>query len=66
MTPLDIVNVATAFALSTAPVAGVVGLVGHALTASKHPTVRRVGLVLEGIGWDWRRVAQAFSKDGSK
>lgn len=63
MTILSILTLVVSFIASTAPVAVAVGLLGHALTASKWPWVQRVGLVLEGIGTDWRRVAQAFAKE---
>jgi hydrogenase/urease accessory protein HupE len=69
MTPFDILTVVLAFIINTAPIAVAVGLLGHALTASKWAWVRRIGLVLEGIGTDWKRIADAFrssKKDGAK
>ncbi len=63
MTPLDILTVVVAFILNTYPVAVAVGLLGHALAASKWDWVRRVGVLLEAIGMDWKRVAEAFRKE---
>jgi hydrogenase/urease accessory protein HupE len=69
MTPLDILTVVLAFVINSYPIAVAVGLLGHALAASKWSWVRRVGMVLEGIGMDWKRIAEAFKsapKDGGK
>ncbi len=60
MSITEVVNMVTAFAVATGPVAVTVGVLGHALVASKIPFLQRVGKILEGIGLDMKRVSEAF------
>src|SRR5687768_1404955 len=60
MSITEVVNMVTAFAIATGPVAVTVGVLGHALVASKVPFLQRVGKFLEGFGWDLKRVSEAF------
>lgn len=66
MSILGVLTVITAFIINTYPVAIAVGMIGHALQSSRWLWLRRTGLLLEGIGMDWRRIAEAFRKDAGK
>jgi hypothetical protein len=60
MTITEVVNMVTAFAIATGPIAITMGVLGHALVASKIPFLQRVGKLLEGVGLDLKRVSEAF------
>lgn len=60
MTITEVVNMVTAFAIATGPIAITMGVLGHALVASKIPFLQRVGKILEGAGLDLKRVSEAF------
>jgi hypothetical protein len=60
MSITEVVNMVTAFAIATGPIAITMGVLGHALVASKIPFLQRVGKILEGIGLDLKRVSEAF------
>ena len=60
MSVVEVVNVVASFVIATGPVALTVGAIGHALVASRWPAVQRVGKFLEGVGFDWKRVAESI------
>lgn len=57
----SIEHVAAVF-VAAGPIAVAIGMLGHALVAlgGEGSKIARVGKALEGIGTDWKRVAEAF------
>jgi hypothetical protein len=62
MSITEVVNMVTAFVVATGPIAISLAILGHALVASPWPKVQRIGKILEGIGWDLKRVSEAFKR----
>lgn len=62
MSITEVVNMVTAFVIATGPIAISLAILGHALVASPWPKVQRIGKILEGVGWDLKRVSEAFKK----